>query len=207
MCSSDHTSVIDEEAINTTLKSTKEKLSELNKQKHNVTNDLHSLAIEIDDLNFRIDGVDEASLNKKLDECKSLNIQLGAVNLEKQKLSDHISHKLDKMGKLKELEYDPDCKYCMGNVFVKDAIAAKEQINADREKLVELEKKQKRRVEPSRFGRIHIPTFVRQDSTELFEAMLHEPSCQVMYLVESLTEVMPGTALDRKSTRLNSSHT
>jgi DNA repair exonuclease SbcCD ATPase subunit len=137
------TAIIDEETINKNLKTSKDRLFDLNKRKSDVTAELHALAIEIDDFNFRVDSVDEASLKEKLDKCKSLSIELGAVNLERQKLSDHISHKLDKMGKLNELEYDPDCKYCMGNVFVKDAIAAKEQITSDREKLKSLEDKQK----------------------------------------------------------------
>jgi DNA repair exonuclease SbcCD ATPase subunit len=137
------TAIIDEETINKNLKDSKERLVELKNKRQSVTNELHSLAIEIDDLNFRIDSVDEVALKEKLDACKSLSVELGAVNLERQKLSDHISHKLDKMGKLKELEYDPDCKYCMGNIFVKDAIAAKEQITSDREKLKSLEDKQK----------------------------------------------------------------
>ncbi len=137
------TSVIDEEAINRNLKTSKDKLVDLNKKKQGVTVELHAITIEIDELKSMIEGVDESSLKEKLDKCRSLNVELGSINLERQKLSDHISHKLDKMGKLKELEYDPDCKYCMGNVFVKDAITAKEQINSDKEKLKALEDKQK----------------------------------------------------------------
>jgi DNA repair exonuclease SbcCD ATPase subunit len=137
------TSIIDEKAISNSIVSSKSELIDLNKAKHILTNELHALAIEIDELHFRVDSVDEKYLKKQLEECKQLVTEFNNVNVEKQKLSEHISHKLDKMGKLKELEYDPNCKYCMGNVFVKDAITAKEQIAADREKLQVLENKHK----------------------------------------------------------------
>jgi len=137
------TSIIDEKAISNSIQSSKSNLVDLKEAKQLLTNELHALAIEIDELHFRIDSVDEKSLKTQLEECKQLVTEFNNVNIEKQKLSEHISHKLDKMGKLKELEYDPNCKYCMGNVFVKDAITAKEQITADKEKLQVLENKHK----------------------------------------------------------------
>lgn len=184
------TSIIDEETIKTSLSQASKNLENLTRQRQHTTNDLHSLAIEIDELSFRINSVDESSLKEKLEKCKSLSIELGATNLERQKLSDHISHKLDKMGKLKELEYDPDCKYCMSNVFVKDAIAAKEQINSDREKLKALEDKQKHlSVEVSKCGAVDsLKEAYEENKRELLK--LNNKSSEISLQLEKINSSM-----------------
>jgi DNA repair exonuclease SbcCD ATPase subunit len=43
-----------------------------------------------------------------------------------------IANKLSKLEKLKEHEYDPNCKYCVENVFVKDANETKKQLEEDK---------------------------------------------------------------------------
>lgn len=136
-------SVIDETAIKNKLSSSKSSLDQLNKEKQDIKSQLHGNAIELDEINFILDQTDEKELNKKVQACKLLNDDLQQLNQQIYKLGDHIAHKADKMGKLKELEYDPDCKYCMGNVFVKDAISAKEQIEADKKNLQQLESQKK----------------------------------------------------------------
>jgi DNA repair exonuclease SbcCD ATPase subunit len=44
-----------------------------------------------------------------------------------------IKNKLEKLEKLQQHEYDPNCKYCCDNVFVKDAIDTKQQLESDKE--------------------------------------------------------------------------
>ena len=39
---------------------------------------------------------------------------------------------MDKLEKLQDLEYDPDCNYCMNNIFVKDAIKTKKDLETDK---------------------------------------------------------------------------
>lgn len=48
-----------------------------------------------------------------------------------------ISAKLDKLAKLEEHEYDPNCKYCTSNVFVKDAVKTKEELENDKKSIAE----------------------------------------------------------------------
>ena len=45
----------------------------------------------------------------------------------------HINHKMDKINKLGKLEYDKNCKYCMSNIFVIDAIETKKSISDEME--------------------------------------------------------------------------
>jgi DNA repair exonuclease SbcCD ATPase subunit len=58
-----------------------------------------------------------------------------------QKLKVEIGHKLDKLKKLEEHEYDPNCEFCINNVFVKDAIETKKQLKTDKDELEILEQK------------------------------------------------------------------
>jgi len=48
-----------------------------------------------------------------------------------------ISTKLDKLKRLEEHEYDPNCKYCVENVFVKDAIKTKQELEDDKKHVAE----------------------------------------------------------------------
>ena len=53
--------------------------------------------------------------------------------LEVEKVKANLINKTEKMEKLEELTYDENCKFCMDNVFVKDAIATKESIKETQE--------------------------------------------------------------------------
>jgi DNA repair exonuclease SbcCD ATPase subunit/DNA repair exonuclease SbcCD nuclease subunit len=44
-----------------------------------------------------------------------------------------ISNKLSKLEKLNQHEYDPNCQYCTSNVFVKDAVDTKTQLENDKQ--------------------------------------------------------------------------
>ena len=44
-----------------------------------------------------------------------------------------IKAKLDNLANLEKHEYDPNCKYCTNNVFVKDAINTKQRLEADKQ--------------------------------------------------------------------------
>ena len=49
-----------------------------------------------------------------------------------ERLKAEVRNKLEKMEKLNDLEYDENCKFCMDNVFVKDAINTKASIEYDK---------------------------------------------------------------------------
>lgn len=62
----------------------------------------------------------------KVQEKTELNTTLGTLKLT-------IANKLSKLEKLKQHEYDPNCKYCTSNVFVKDAMDTKNQLEKDKQ--------------------------------------------------------------------------
>jgi len=58
---------------------------------------------------------------------ESINVQ---TKLDRIKII--VSGKLDKLAKLEEHEYDPNCSYCVNNVFVKDAQHTKADLEQDK---------------------------------------------------------------------------
>lgn len=84
----------------------------------------------------------------KVMESKNLNETLDKYNFEKNKYNELnniiekrkilIKNKLDKLAKLEEHKYDPNCSFCTNNIFVKDAIKTKEELENDKNEIVTL---------------------------------------------------------------------
>ena len=81
-------------------------------------------------------GTDIEILVKELndDRIKKRNIQIDI-----DKLNIALNSNIDKLRHLDSHEYDPNCQFCMNNVFVKDAIKTKEIVQEQRSQLTELE--------------------------------------------------------------------
>ena len=60
------------------------------------------------------------------------------MKIDIDKLKIEVRNKLDKLDKLQDLEYDPDCNFCMSNPFTLDAIKTKEGIESDKESAAKL---------------------------------------------------------------------
>jgi len=67
----------------------------------------------------------EASISKIEKELDSLVLARNECQIGIKNFETHLKHINSKLENLKELEYDPNCAYCMNNVFVKDAIKTK----------------------------------------------------------------------------------
>ena len=132
-------SIIDEAQLTSAKDAASKRKQDIENERKPILDRQHALAIEIDELQFILDSVNEEELKSSIQECSNVKNEYFSLQLRINDLKSHIAHKEDKMGKLKELEYDPDCKYCMNNVFVKDAIAVKQEVESDVEKLKKLE--------------------------------------------------------------------
>jgi len=55
------------------------------------------------------------------------------ITTQLEHLKVTIKSKLDKLSNLEKHEYDPNCKYCIDNVFVKDAIKTKQELEQDKQ--------------------------------------------------------------------------
>ena len=69
---------------------------------------------------------------QKYNELESFKYDYEKTEIDIDKLKEEVQRKLDKIRKLGTLEYDPDCKYCMNNVFVKDARETKKLLEDDK---------------------------------------------------------------------------
>lgn len=55
-----------------------------------------------------------------------------------------VKNKLEKLEKLNEHEYDPNCSYCTSNVFVQDALKTQKELHEDRQTVAEFLQKRKK---------------------------------------------------------------
>lgn len=114
-------------------------INQLRKELSNNEDTLKSIGDDINDLKKKIETViinaqtlasefkkyNEDELKNK-EECLD-NLEKSITNLDKKfsVLNVEIKHQEEKLKKLDKLEYDPNCNFCMNNIFVKDAIETK----------------------------------------------------------------------------------
>lgn len=96
--------------------------------------------IKLDEINVTISKIDSEELitfYKKYRNIKEkLDKKLQELEIKKVK----INAKLDKLDKLKQHKYDPNCKFCIENIFVKDARKTEKELvrdNKERDQLNE----------------------------------------------------------------------
>ena len=93
-------------------------------------NELHQLELKHKSYVTIIDGyVDiETKYNSYTDVCDLVKEKEQLI--EKKKLI--VNSKLQKLKKLEEHKYDPNCSFCTNNIFVKDAIKTREELESDK---------------------------------------------------------------------------
>jgi len=79
-----------------------------------------------------INGLSIDDAKKEWDLAKG---KIADVQQQIDKLESQYESNLDKLKHLEQHEYDPNCQYCMNNVFVKDAIATKEVVKTQESQL------------------------------------------------------------------------
>lgn len=118
--------VINEQQVRSEIQSLEENLKIQVTEEVIIALEYKTVKEELENYNTALDRVQVEELNKQLQSLKGLNKDKNTANIELNKLIIHLSHQKDKLDKLKELEYDETCSYCMNNVFVKDAISTKQ---------------------------------------------------------------------------------
>lgn len=77
-------------------------------------------------------------LKEKVDEYNILSRNKTRIENEMDKLKALVKEKLKKLDHLSKHEYDPNCKYCCNNIFVKDAMSTRESLDTDKNEAKEL---------------------------------------------------------------------
>jgi hypothetical protein len=106
----------------------------------------------IDSVNKEIGELNTQTVHDKV--IKDINLEDYSEKLRSHRLDTEVLHEKrielsqantnlrnsrKKMEKLAELKYDPNCKFCMDNVFVKDAIETKNSIQEEEKAVAKLE--------------------------------------------------------------------
>jgi DNA repair exonuclease SbcCD ATPase subunit len=110
-------------------------IDEINNQKENLKY-LDTKLITLDESIKKYDGIDYRYQSYTND----LELERSTQN-EIEKLKVIIRNKIDKLKKLEDHKYDPNCHYCVNNIFVKDAIATKQELETEKTQAVCIVKK------------------------------------------------------------------
>jgi DNA repair exonuclease SbcCD ATPase subunit len=98
------------------------------------TQSISEISQSIED-NKKINGKPIEDAKREWDEYKS---EINGTEHQIELLEQSIKSNKEKLSHLEEHEYDPNCKFCMNNVFVKDALETKSKVEEQEDKLSEL---------------------------------------------------------------------
>lgn len=126
-------------------------ITKLEKDKTKESNKISILKQEISDIEVSISKNEDKMRNMKIPAddvidalTKEYEFQIKLdqdIKNKKQeidKLKSYISVQIDKLKKLEEHEYDPNCEFCINNVFVRDAIQTKETLEGEKAHIKEV---------------------------------------------------------------------
>jgi len=97
-----------------------------------------SIQQEINDLTGSLNVYDKNLIDEKINEKNKLSLERNTYSDQYARLSTTYNHIKEKASKLDTLEYDPNCKFCINNVFVKDALEAKNKLQELESQVTEL---------------------------------------------------------------------
>lgn len=125
------------------LTSDKEKYESLIKEKEpkifEITQSIAELTSKLQFSEKEYGSYDIEDIKKKYSELKQYQQNYASLKTQKEKLEYILDSKVEKLKKLEEHKYDPNCPYCVNNIFVKDAIQTKTEIENDKKVLENLE--------------------------------------------------------------------
>lgn len=123
----------------TELKSKVEKLiTSLNQSTVDKKDELIEIEDAVSALKFELAKYNINEIQARIDVLDAVKESEKTLVGQVAKLKAEVSHKLEKMEKLNDLEYDENCSFCMNNVFVKDAITTKASIEEDKKSAQDL---------------------------------------------------------------------
>jgi DNA repair exonuclease SbcCD ATPase subunit len=100
--------------------------------KKKLESELSDMKSEQDDLKDGLKKFIESGIEKQFSDVTALDAARLSKKHEIDKKKIFVTSKLEKLSKLEEHEYDPECKFCVNNEFVKDALDAKSTIGKDK---------------------------------------------------------------------------
>tara|TARA_B100002019_G_scaffold211121_3_gene183882 strand:+ start:3466 stop:6630 length:3165 start_codon:yes stop_codon:yes gene_type:complete len=100
--------------------------------------EITDLASESSAIEGRLKSNKFENINQRLTQYNFLLDKRVQTQNDVDKLKIEVKSKLDKIATLGDLEYDPNCDFCVNNVFVKDAVKTKEDLETDKSRASKL---------------------------------------------------------------------
>jgi len=116
-------------------------ISKLKSEKMLNEDKLLNLTKEKETLELEIKRIEDSEIVGKYQQFIDTKNKLSIIKHEIEKKKIFVTSKLEKIQKLKSHQYDPNCKYCTNNSFVRDAMDAQTSLSQDKIDTDELIKK------------------------------------------------------------------
>jgi DNA repair exonuclease SbcCD ATPase subunit len=87
---------------------------------------------KLDGINIKISEIEASDLVENHKNYKTVQIKINETNQKIQLKKMEAKGKWEKSERLKTHKYDPNCKFCVDNDFVRDATKAKEELEEDK---------------------------------------------------------------------------
>ena len=127
-------------------------LDELTTKQNSIESHITKIVIGIYDKSEKLISCNEllAEVSQSMEDIKTVNgieideaksqwdtytAEISNINHKIELLTQSVSSNLEKLSHLESHEYDPTCKFCMNNVFVKDAIATHTIVEEQKQEL------------------------------------------------------------------------
>lgn len=133
-----HTNATELESEN---KNLSDSISNLKCEKTLNEDKLLNLTKEKETLELEIKRIEDSEIVGKYQQFIDTKNKLSIIKHEIEKKKIFVTSKLEKIQKLKSHQYDPNCKYCTNNSFVRDAMDAQTSLSQDKIDTDELIKK------------------------------------------------------------------
>lgn len=133
-----HTNATELESEN---KNLSDSISKLKSEKMLNEDKLLNLTKEKETLELEIKRIEDSEIVGKYQQFIDTKNKLSIIKHEIEKKKIFVTSKLEKIQKLKLHQYDPNCKYCTNNSFVRDAMDAQTSLSQDKIDTDELIKK------------------------------------------------------------------
>mgnify|MGYP001203084760 CR=1 FL=1 len=127
-------SVEDLETLSKRVKTTETQKREMEQVVDSLDKDLAQSKANFEMVNSKLESDKFSDIAKRMADYNFLIDKKNNTKSDIDRLKIEVQSKLDKIARLGDLDYDPNCEKCVNNVFVKDAIQTKEALDADKEK-------------------------------------------------------------------------
>lgn len=126
-------SIVDINSLESNKKEKEERIKKLTGVVNDITDEISKKVSEYELLKSNVISFADRDMDTEYNELIGFESEREILQSKIDELKIHVDHKLEKIEKLGKLEYDPNCKYCMNNIFVKDAISTKQSLSEDKQ--------------------------------------------------------------------------